>query len=64
MYLHEYLFESYGLYCANLRVVSSTPDIVKSVEENKAEETNKSENNNDDKQTKGRHEYRIFGIYI
>jgi len=35
------------------RVVSSTPDIVKSVEENKAEEADKSENNNDVKQTKG-----------
>ncbi len=41
-----------------LRVVSSTPDIVKSVEENKAEEADNSENNNDAKQTKGRHRFR------
>ena len=36
-----------------LRVVSCTPDIVKSVEENKADDANKSDNNKGDKMTTG-----------
>ena len=46
------------VYFVQFRVVSSTPDIVKSVEENKAEEADKSENNNDAIKTKGRQKFR------
>ena len=51
--MYFYAFKTFGIIFCNLRVVSCTPDIVKSVEENKADDANKSDNNKGDKMTTG-----------